>query len=196
MSNITNTCLYQACTKPSTCTIPSINVYHNLYQTMHQPCTNTCTKLCINHVPVPNCASTMHQTCTIPMHQPCTIPCTIPCANHAHQPCTSTPYHVPIIYHIMPYTPINQDMNQQCISTSRPQPTCTMHPMMCLKSYTKAHKHMPLACSSISPRCNLITQYTKPQVCTITSPKYTSTCTIPSPRYNLQNMYIDIPLIM
>jgi hypothetical protein len=120
----------KACTKPSTCTIPSINhvpqqstMYHqpncastmhqHLYQTMHQPCTNTCTKPCINHAPqpVPNHASTMHQHLYQTMHQPCTITCTI-CLNH--QPCTSTPYQVPIMYHTM---------YQPCTSTSY---TCTI----------------------------------------------------------------------
>jgi hypothetical protein len=92
MSNITNTCLYHACTNITN--IPSsTNMYHastmchNLY---HQPCTITS-------------ASTMHQTlhhqhmyhtmCQ-PCHQPCTSTintCTIPCANHAHQPCTKPP---------------------------------------------------------------------------------------------------------
>jgi hypothetical protein len=173
MSNITNTCLYQACTKSPT-------YHHRIHMCInHAPTpvpyqastmyTTTC-NMCINHVPspVPYHASTItsiyqpcqpsNHTSTSTMYQPCTSTMyinTIPCTNHI-------PYHA--IHHI----PINQDMNQQCISPSRPQPTCTMHPMMCLKSYTKAHKHMPLACSSISPRCNLITQYTKPQVCTIT----------------------------
>jgi hypothetical protein len=158
----------------------------NLYQTMHQQCIST-----PYHVP------TMHINY---VHQPCTISCIIPCPNYAHKPCASilyintipctnpVPYHVStmhhnkclnhIPYHAIHHMPINQDMNQQCISTSRPQPTYTMYPMMCLKSYTKALKHMPQACSSISPICNLITQYTIPnqiptnQECTTNNVSY------------------------
>jgi hypothetical protein len=139
------------------------NVPYQASTMYHNNCAST---MHINHVPYH--ASTMYHT----MYQPCTSYQCQPCTNHTLTtstmyintiPCTN---HIP--YHAIHHIPINQDMNQQCISPSRPQPTCTMHPMMCLKSYTKAHKHMPLACSSISPRCNLITQYTKPQVCTIT----------------------------
>jgi hypothetical protein len=148
----------------------------SMYQDHHIPSQD----MCLNQVPT--CAS-MHQPVPQPVpstmyhnkcinhapnlyHQPCTIPCAITMYHTMFQPCTSTMY---INTCTIPCTkPINQEMYQQCISTSRPQPTCTMHPMMCLKSYTKSHKHMPQACSSISPRCNLITQYTKPQICTIT----------------------------
>jgi hypothetical protein len=144
MENITNACLYQECTKPSTYIITCASTMHqHLYHTKHQPYTTTC---------IMNLYHIMYQSCT--MYQPCTSTRyinTISCTNYI-------PYNV--IHHI----PINQDMNQQCISPIRPQPTCTMHQMMCVKSYTKSHKHMLLACSSISPRCNLITQYTKPQV--------------------------------
>ena len=103
------------------------------------------------HVPD---ASTMHQHMF--NHQPCipstnhvpyhvstmyTNTCTIPCINHVHQHM----YHIPYtIYHEMclnyiPYhsihdIQINQYMKQQCISPSRHQPKCTMHPMMFLIS--------------------------------------------------------------
>jgi hypothetical protein len=84
----------QPCTKPSTCTIPSINhVPQPIPKQVHQPCTNTYTKPCINHAPYPNCASTMHQvnhvsTCI----QPSTMYInTIPCINHV-------PYHVPTMH--------------------------------------------------------------------------------------------------
>jgi hypothetical protein len=128
--------MYQRCTKPSTCTIPSAStMYQQHIPKVHQPCTNTCTKPCINHAPtpVPNHASTMHQHMYQTMHQPCTSTCTKPCINHApqpvpyastinhvyqvpimyhtmYQPCTSTPCTIPCtIYHI-PYT-------MKCVST-------------------------------------------------------------------------------
>jgi hypothetical protein len=107
----------KSCTKPSTCTIPSINYLPQpVPQLVYQPCTNTCT-MYLNHQP---CTSTPYQVPILYhiMYQPCTSTvyintCTIPCINHVHQQCTSTPipYHVPTMYlnHIpyhstMPYT--------------------------------------------------------------------------------------------
>jgi len=101
----------KSCTKPSTCTIPSINhVSQHVQQQVHQPCTNTCTKSCINHAPthVLNRASTMHHNMyhmpqtsimhvkTIPStnHVPYHVSpiyistCTIPCTNNVSQPYT------------------------------------------------------------------------------------------------------------
>jgi hypothetical protein len=112
--------------QPIPCTMHQ-PMYHNLYQ-VHQPCINTCST--INHVfQVPIMYHTMYQPCTPTMyinhvsyhvHQPYTI---------YHEMCLN---HIP--YHAIHHIPINQDMKQQCISPSRPQPTCTMHPMMFLKS--------------------------------------------------------------
>jgi hypothetical protein len=132
-------------------------------QHVHQPCTNTYTIPSINHIPQLVCINLVPSTCIISCIKH--VPCIIPSANHfptMHQPCKSTMYintipctnHMP--YHVIHYILINQDMNQKCISPIRPKPTCTIHPMMCFKSYTKAHKHMLLACSSLSPRCKLI----------------------------------------
>jgi hypothetical protein len=145
MSNITNTCLYQACTKITN--IPSQDM-----------CLNHVPKHVPNHQPVPYQASTMyhnlyHNKCI--NHAPTPVPnhasikhAPQPCINHINHASTmyiNTMYHVSIInhvhqhhtiHHIIPYTN-KPTMYQQCISTSRPQPTCTMHPMMCLKSYTK-----------------------------------------------------------
>jgi hypothetical protein len=114
--NITNTCLYQACTNITTyhhkiCVsskyqpVPCINMY--LYhqqvhqpctkpvsplvpQQVHQPCTNTCI---INHVPTMYMHIKLYHIKHV--HRPCTSTintCTIPCANHVHQPTT---YHIP-----------------------------------------------------------------------------------------------------
>jgi hypothetical protein len=126
--------------------------------TMYQPCINhvpnqPCTiNKCINHAPTPvpnhvhqpctsTCTKHVHQPCTMINHQPCTKPCN---TSTMYINTNHVPYHVStmhhnkclnhIPYHAIHHMPINQDMNQQCISPSRPQPTCTMHPMMCLKS--------------------------------------------------------------
>jgi hypothetical protein len=97
---------------PTCITTSASTMHRHLYQIVHQPCTDTYTKSRINHAPKP---STMHLN---------------------HQPCTSTIIkclkHIP--YHSIHLMLINQDMNQQCISPSKCQPTCTMHPMMCLNS--------------------------------------------------------------
>jgi hypothetical protein len=153
MLNITNTCLYQACTNITTyhhniCVlikyqpVPCINMYH-------QRCTTTS-------------APTMHQPCTSTMYmhinmcQPCANhalqPCTSICANHALQPCTSTnvpyriPYHVPqtichemyinhipyqtsIMYHIpyqQPYADMYHVINEACQRTNA-CPSCIHH---------------------------------------------------------------------
>jgi hypothetical protein len=91
--------------------------------TMYQQCIDMYHNKCIYHVPtiVPNHASTMH----LNLYQT------------VNQPCTSTPYHVPTMHiNLLPqhHMPMNQYMSQQCISLSRPQPTCTMHLIMCLES--------------------------------------------------------------
>jgi hypothetical protein len=107
MLNITNTCLYQACTKHVS--QPSTNLYHastytytinkcinheeNLYHHMYQ-------NKCINHSPIVDISSTIvpyhvptmhinHKHLYHTMCQPCTSTintCTIPCSNHAHKP--------------------------------------------------------------------------------------------------------------
>jgi hypothetical protein len=136
-----------ACTIPCTKPIPCIN---HASTPQHVPSTIYHNK-CIKHAP-----KLYHQPCTNHVHKPCT--------------CTSTMYintiacinHIPS--HAIHDVPINKYMNQQCISPRRPQPTRTIHPLMFLNSYTKALKHMLQACSSISPICNLLTQYTKTQV--------------------------------
>jgi hypothetical protein len=111
----------KACTKPSTCTIPSINhVPQPVPQQVHQPCTNTCTKQ---------------------VHQPCTNTCTM---YLNHQPCTSThvPYHVPTMYlnhipyhSIMPYTIYHKISSMKCLKKKN-----TKQP----RSYTK---YMPQPCT-------------------------------------------------
>jgi hypothetical protein len=153
MPNITKTSLYQACTKITNISSQDMCLNHvPRHVPNHQPIPSTMYhNKCINHAP--SLYHTKYQSCTIP------------CANHVHQ--HHTMYQSYTISCHTPYTN-KPRYDQQCISTSRPQPTCTMHPMMCLKSYTKAHKHMLQTCSLVSPRCNLITQYTKPQICTIT----------------------------
>jgi hypothetical protein len=117
-------------TSPTHASTKHVPNHQPISQHMHQPCTNTCTTTCMCQSCTISCithASNMyHVTYTIyhTMCQPCASIMyinTIPCTNHI-------PYHA--IHHI----PIRQDMNQQCISQSKPQPTCTMYPMMCLKS--------------------------------------------------------------
>jgi hypothetical protein len=75
MLNITNTCLYQACT--------NITTYHHkiCVSTKYQPVP------CINHQPVPSTMHTMHQTCINHVHQTaCTNTCTSTHVPHHHVP--------------------------------------------------------------------------------------------------------------
>jgi hypothetical protein len=194
----------KACTKPSTCTIPSINhVPQPVPQQVHQPCTNTCTKPCINHAPtpVPNHASTMHQHLyASTMHhnlyhmpQPSTMYInTIPSTNHV-------PYHV----HQHVHQHLYHTMYQQCISTiyhitQSCHTPCTIGyikqvpSMVYLNKVPNNQDHIPSICLNHAPNMCLKhvpmpQQYTKdlPQACTITS----STC-------NPQNMHINIPVTL
>jgi hypothetical protein len=150
MSNITNTCIYQACTKPPTCTIPRTNhVPQSVSQQMHQPCTNTCTKSCINHAPqpVPNCASTMDLNMYQTMHQPCTSTYTI-CLNH--KPCLSSfnhvPYHVSTMYiniyttssaSTMHQTSTNMPISPRCAPSTIPTSSVQHTPQSCANTRTK-----------------------------------------------------------
>jgi hypothetical protein len=111
-SNITKTCLYQACTNISY--ISSQDMISTMYEyiiTIYVPYHVStmyikpvpCTKLCINHAPklVPYHVSTMYiNTCTMyqTVHQSCTNTYTIPCINHV-------PYHAPNLYHTINHVP-------------------------------------------------------------------------------------------
>jgi hypothetical protein len=160
MSNITNTCLYQACTKITN--IPSQDM-----------CLNHVPKHVPNHQPVPYQASTMyhnlyHNKCinhapnlyhisTINHHQPCInhVPYHVPCLNH--QPCTSTPY---TMYHTM-----YQHVHQQCTSTPVPYHVPTMYlnhiPYHSIMPYTIYHRiyqastinGVPQPSTNITKRC-------------------------------------------
>ena len=139
MSNITNTCLYQACTKITNKPSQDMCLNHvPKYVPNHQPVPYQASTMyhnkCINHAPtpVPNHASTKHHNLYQTMHQPCTITCII-CLKH--KPCTSTPYHVPIFYHTM---------YQPCTSTHVPYHVPTMYlnhiPYHSIMPYTMHHR--------------------------------------------------------
>jgi hypothetical protein len=138
MSNITNTCLYQACTKITN--IPSQDMCLNQVPTCTMHHASTCAipvpstmyhNMCINH------ASTIYQSCIIPcatmhinhayqhVHQHHTMyqSCTIPSINHVPQQCTST----------MCIQPCTNTCTKPCASTMHlnlyhmPQPSTMYH---------------------------------------------------------------------
>jgi hypothetical protein len=105
MSNITNTCLYQSCTKIINIPSQDICMYHTMYQNstihqpvpqqVHHPCTNTCTKSCINHEP--QLFQTVHQPC-IPTMYINTILCTNHIPYHSIYQYTNKPRIAPTMY--------------------------------------------------------------------------------------------------
>jgi hypothetical protein len=147
MSNITNTCLYQACTKitniPSQdmCLnhVPKHVLNHQPVPYQHQPCTTTMYHMhqtCTKHVP--NLYQIMHQSCTKPK-QNCTIPCTKPVPNHASTktcaiPCANTISCINYVSHHASMSPRNASyIYQKCISNNvpniqdAPQTMCLNH---------------------------------------------------------------------
>jgi hypothetical protein len=138
MLNITNTCLYQACT--------NITTYHHkiCVSTKYQP---------VNHA---SSAPTMHQTCTINhvpcMHQPCTkhvhahvhhVPYHVPpCASTMYICINHVPYHVPTMY-------INHVHQHHTIYHKISSMKCLNHmPRICAKcvpSIYQDHQQVPLS---------------------------------------------------
>jgi hypothetical protein len=105
-SSITNTWLYQACTKVTNISPQDMCLYRTMYQTctMDRPCTITC----INKAST--CTKTYTITSASTMHQN---------LYRKHKPSISTPYHVAIMYQPnLCYTMCQHyTMHQQCIST-------------------------------------------------------------------------------
>jgi hypothetical protein len=153
----------KVCTKPSTCTIPSINyVPKHVPQQVHQPCTNTCNMYCttINHQPYIN-TSTMYQY--LYQHvSTCTSKCVstpVPCTSY-HPPCTNKYNHVLNTWTI-PYT-------IPCISTIY---YIIHHHTPCTTRYTKQVismvylNHVPISPRYAPHTCTTITMtYTKPDI--------------------------------
>jgi hypothetical protein len=117
MSNITNTCLYQACADITN--IPSQDMCLNHvpnHVSNHQPVPYQASIVyhnkCINHAPtfVPNRASTMDHNLYEIVPRPCTITYTI---SLNHQPFTSIT--IPSTNHVHQH--MYHTMYQQCIST-------------------------------------------------------------------------------
>jgi hypothetical protein len=130
MSNITNTCLYQACTKITN--IPSsTTMYHacTMHQPVPQPVPSTMYhNKCINHAPNLHHQHLYHTMSTMPstmhinhVHQPSTLYHTM-C-----QPCTST----------MHKTSTNMPISPRCASSTMPTSSVQHAPQSCAKPRTK-----------------------------------------------------------
>jgi hypothetical protein len=143
MSNITNTCLYQACTKITN--IPSQDM-----------CLNHVPKHVPNHQPVPYQASTMYHNL---YHNKCInhAPTPVPCINHAPTPVpyTSTMYinTIPSTNHV-PYHVSTMYIN-----------TCTIP--CTITSASTMHQTYTISCINHVPYQSCINHVPYHQPCTI-----------------------------